>query len=98
MEQKDAYWGMQKKRLQEFSEQIEALQAAQEREGGPEHLRSQELESLRRKMEETLKKLDALKSASEHAWKDLRTGVEKAVSHLRDAVEQAVSEFERKER
>lgn len=95
MDQKEAYWEMQRKRLREVSAQIEALESARDREGGRK-LSSEELEALRVKMEVTLKRLDALKEASEDAWLDLKSGVEKAVSHLKDAVESAVSEFGRK--
>ncbi len=94
MEQKDAYWEMQRKRLREVSSQMEALERAREKEGS-DRLSSEELEALRVKMEEALKKVDALKEAGEGAWRDLREGVEEAVSHLKDAVDKAVSEFGR---
>lgn len=92
MEQKDAYWEMQKKRVNEVSAQIEALKSARQKEG-KDRLSSQELEALRVKMEAALKKLDDLKGAGEGAWRDLKTGVENAVSHLKEAVDKAASEF-----
>lgn len=92
MEQKDAYWEMQKKRLAEVSEQIETLRSERDKEGS-ERLSSKELESLRVKLEETLKKLDDLKEAGEDAWEDLKAGLEEAVAHLKEGVERALSEF-----
>ena len=95
MEQKEAYWEMQRKRLEQVSCQIEALRSAREKEGKG-RLSSQQLEDLRVKLEAALKKLDALKGAGEGAWQDLKTGVENAVSHLKKAVENAASEFRAK--
>jgi hypothetical protein len=92
MEQKDAYWEMQKKQLRKIGAQIEALES-REQEEGREPLRDEDLEALRAMMEEALKKADALKVASENAWADLKTGVETTVSDLKKAVENAVGEF-----
>ena len=92
MEQKDAYWEMQKKQLRKIGAQIEALHSKEQAEGG-ERLRDEDLDALREMMEEALKKADGLKLASESAWADLKTGVETAVSDLKKAVENAIDEF-----
>jgi hypothetical protein len=97
MEQKDAYWETQRKRLQEISAQIERLQSARDKEGEGS-LNSEELEALRVKLEATLKKLDALKEAGEGAWQDLKSGLEMAADDLKRGVEQAVAEFGRKQK
>lgn len=52
-----------------------------------------QIEELRVKQKELRTKLDKMKGTSGEAWKDLKTGVEKAAQDLRDSLNQAISKF-----
>ncbi len=54
---------------------------------------SEQIEALRNKQIEARVKLEALRDASDEAWKDMRAGIEMAWDSVSEAVNSALSRF-----
>lgn len=53
----------------------------------------EQIESLRKKQATARVKIDELQQASEHAWKDMKTGIEHAWNSLEEAIAAVKSRF-----
>lgn len=91
MDQKNEYQQKMEARLDEWRAEIDKLQskAASAKEDTQKAI-EKNLDSLRDQMNSARARLEELGKASEHAWKDLRTGVDRAMDDLKTAVERAV--------
>jgi len=80
--------------LDQWDADIEKLQAkARQAEANMQIEFQKQLEVLQRKRRLAEKKLEEVKSASEDAWEDFKTGVESARDALGNAVESATARF-----
>ena len=81
-------------RLDHWNADIDALTAkANKAEANARDEYHKQIDALRSKRDEARSKLDALESAGESAWQDLKAGVELAWDAVSEAVHSATSRF-----
>ncbi|BCR06748.1 hypothetical protein DESUT3_38170 [Desulfuromonas versatilis] len=94
MEEKQAYREKFEARLRELKAQLELLEAKADlakAEAGIEY--QKQIKELRQKRDAMSARLEELKKAGGDAWRDLRTGLEKAAEDLKGALERARDKF-----
>ena len=94
METKEAYKQMLKAHLKEWDAQINLLAAKAEKAGADARFKyAHDLDSLRNKQREAIKKLTELEEASGEAWKEVKVTADKLWDDLKTGVANAVSKF-----
>jgi hypothetical protein len=94
MENKEAYREKLEAQMREWSAKIDLLKArADQAEAEAKIEYRNRIEDLRKKREVLQEKLSELQKASDAAWKDIKTGAERAAADLRDALQSAFSKF-----
>lgn len=94
MSAKEAYVKKLKAQLDEWSSEIDKLQAkAKNAEADTQLEYNKQIEELRSMQEKATNKLTELKDAGDDAWEDLKAGMENAWESLGNAVKSATSRF-----
>lgn len=94
MDEKSAYRQKLEARLDQWSTEIDKLQAKAVEASADARLKYEDqVKALRKQQDEAREKLSELDDASGEAWKDFRSGVEKAWDDLGDAVKKATERF-----
>lgn len=94
MDEKAAYEKKLRSQLDEWSLEIDKLKAKAEQAEADARLRYyDEIEKIRDQQERMQEKLDAIESAGEEAWRDLKAGAESAWQELNSAVRSAMERF-----
>jgi len=94
MEEKDLYQKKLESKLKEIKARMEMLEAKAvqaKAEFKPEY--QKHLYELRQKREALRSKLDEIKKSSGEAWKDLKSGMEKAADDLKQAIDKAIDKL-----
>ncbi|HEV58412.1 MAG TPA: hypothetical protein ENN87_13115 [Phycisphaerales bacterium] len=90
MSERDAYVGKMKARLDEWSAEIEVLEArAAHARASARAEYERQMRQLREQASETADQLRELRDGGESAWNELKGGVEQAMGALGDAVKRA---------
>ncbi|MGR4070043.1 hypothetical protein OCT51_19255 [Halomonas sp. LR3S48] len=90
MNRRDEFIEQMKARLDEWNTEIEALAARARKAGAEAQTRYQDdIERLRRRRDETRRRLEELQYASEAAWDSLRQGLDDAWELMRKALRDA---------
>lgn len=96
MSEKDAYLEKMKAQTDEFDAEIDRLLAkARKAKADVKIDYENQIDELREKRKEIARKMDALESASDDAWKDLKQGLENSWEILKKSLSQAKEKFER---
>jgi hypothetical protein len=94
MANKEAYREKLEAQMREWSAKIDLLKAkADQAEAEAKVEYRNRIEDLRQKKEALRVKLGELQNASDAAWKDIKTGTEKAAADLKDALRSALAKF-----
>ena len=94
MTRKDEYVQKLHAKLDEWSAEIDKLQAKADKAGAESRIEYQnQIKNLQQRRREADKKLDELRSAGEGAWEDLKAGAELAWGAMEEAVKSARSKF-----
>ena len=93
-EKKQAYENKIQAQLDEWQAEINKLKAqAQEKGADAQIAYNEQLAKLEEKKDNAAAKLDAVKSASDNAWQDLKGGVQQATQDLSDVLDSARRQF-----
>ncbi|GGD78675.1 coiled coil domain-containing protein [Lacimicrobium alkaliphilum] len=94
MSEKEAYQKKLQAQLDEWNSEIDKLRAkADQAEADAQLEYYQQIETLREKQQESSRKLEELKAASDDAWQDMKAGIDSAWDSLGRSLESAKSRF-----
>jgi len=94
MDEKNAYMQKLEARLNQWGAEVDKLQAKSAEASADAKLEYQnQIEKLRGMQDDARQELDKLESAQGEAWKDLKSGIEKAWDNMGNAVKQATDRF-----
>jgi short-subunit dehydrogenase len=95
MEKKDIYVQKMKAKLDEWSAEIDRLQARSEQVEADLKLEySRRMKNLQEKQDTAQEKLDNLINSSGQAWTEFKSGVESAWKSLEDSIQDVQNEFQ----
>jgi len=95
MSERDAYVKKLQAKLEEWDAEIDKLQAKMKgAQADAQRNYEAQLNELRTMRKETLEKMEEVRGASEGAWQDMQTGLEKAWTGLQDAFSKALRRFD----
>lgn len=90
MTTRDAYVEKAKAKLDEWNAEIDKLQAQSKQASADAEIKWREnMKTLQQQRDVAARKLEALKSSSEQAWEDLKSGFEAACRDMSDSVRHA---------
>lgn len=95
MNTREEYIQKLKSKLDEWDDDLATLETnAEKAEGELKREYSKQIEAIKERRQEAMRKLDELRSASEDAWEDLKEGMETSWEAMDEAVEEAVARFQ----
>lgn len=94
MNTREEYIQKLKSKLDEWNDDLATLETkAEKAEGDLKKEYSKQIEAIKERRQEAMRKLDELRSASEDAWEDLKEGIETSWEAMGKAVKEAVARF-----